>query len=329
MGLPIAALAAASSMDSTDLFEMEQPGISVKLTKQQLAELLFPEPALFSGLAAIDTVNDADLFALEQSGVIKKLSKSQLITLLALGYLTVDQTILKQNGDIVSYDGSNHVTGQTPRWRVVPQAAYTEAAPASSSTITFAGGGPTDGVYLKAGQYFSVGSPVRVVQGSLTYYGICTAVTDTLLTISGAAITTFNNIVSLSVGSKDMVKHVQMRSATTNYPATYPAFVTKGCTHLWKGPTGYLCSYSCAHMNTSATTQILLRFGGRNTVTYPAHVIPAAGTATTYGAFVDLSPGNIQQSLCYVSDGEKIIVITSPLGGSADYLIVCMTFVVP
>lgn len=329
MGVTISGMPAATTLDDVDLFEVEQAGVSKKLTKLQLATLLNPNPKLFSTFTAVSALNDPDLFAVEQAGVIMKLTKLQLLTLLGLGGITVDQTILKQNGDVVYYDGTNYVTGPTPRWRVIHQDAYTEAAVASSSTITFAGGGPTGQIYLKGGDYFSVGSPVRVVISATTYYGICTAVTDTLLTISGAILPTATAITSLSVGSQDMVKRVSMSFVAATYNASTTLVLTKGCQHRWHGATGYLCSYSVAHMNTSATTEVTLQMNGGSDVVATG-VIPAAGaSAILYGAFTESAAGTLIAANLAIAHNQTITAKTPTAGGSADYLVINMTFVVP
>ena len=320
---------AATVLNGTDLFEIEQSGVSKKLTKTQLAALLMPSPALFSGLTAIASLNDADLFVLEQASTIMKLTKLQLVTILGLSGLIVDQTILKQNGDVVYHDGSNYVTGPTPRWRVVHQNAYTEAAGAhTSSTITFAGGGPTGNIYLKGGDYFSVGSPVRTVIAGLSYYGICTAVTDTLLTIAGAALPTATAITSLSVGTSDMIKHVSMRFAGTSYNASTTLVLMRNCQYYWRGATGYLVEYACSHMNTSAGTIVQLQVSG-GAVVSSVGVTPGAGTATTYGAWVSSRANPLTYTAGEVTDNSTIYATTPTIVGLADYLIICMTFVVP
>ena len=335
MGLSITALAAATTLGDTDLFEIEQPGVSKKLTKSQLATLLSPSPALFSGLSATTSVDDADLFVVEQAGVIMKLTRSQLVTLVTEGILTVDATILPQSGDVVYYDGANYFPGAPPRWRVVHQDAYTESAPASTSTITFAGGGPTGGINLKAGDYFAVGDPVRVVQlGPVDYYGICTAVSDTLLTINGATLKTWQNIVRLDVGTRDMVKHVQLCANSTSYPVKYPNRIVSGCQHLWQGATGYLTACSGAHMNTVSTNIVAVRHSNSS----PEQIIhsgpaigvtPGAGTATTYGAFYDVPLGAVQQLNSAITHNSLIRLDSTLAGGSSDYLIMCLTYVVP
>jgi len=329
VGVAISDMPAATVLNGTDLFEIEQSSVSKKLTTTQLRALLLPAPALFSGLTSVSTLNDADLFVLEQSGVIMKLTKLQLVTLLGLGGVTVDQTILKQYGDVVYYDGTNYVTGPTPRWRWVQPAAYTEAAVASSSTITFAGGGPTGNVYLKAGEYFSVGTPVSATINGISHYGICTAVTDTLLTISGAILPTATAITGLWVGKPDMVKRVSMNFVAATYNGSTTLVLTKGCQHRWHGATGYLCAYAVAHMNTSSTTQVTLQMNGGSDVVATG-VIPAAGaSATVYGAFTASAAGVLIQANLAIAHNQTITAKTPVAGGSADYLVVDMTFVVP
>lgn len=272
-------------------------------------------------------VNEVDLFEIEQDGISKKITKNQLRSLLFSDPSFA--VALPQRGDSLVYDGADFVPGPRGGWRTIHQNAYTESSPASSSTITFAGGGPTNGIKLKAGDYFAVGSPVRVEIGSGTYYyGICTAVTDTLLTISGM-ILPLSAINSLAVGTQEMVKHVEMVFPETTYNTLGAAVaLNKGCTHRWRGATGYLVAYSCSHMNTSSTTNVNLKMNGGTNVS-TAGVIPAAGTSTTHGAFTDSALGDIIAANCAISDKQTITAVVPTAGGTADYLIICMTFVVP
>lgn len=329
MGVAISGMPAATVLNGTDLFEIEQSGVSKKLTKTQLAALLLPAPAIFSGLPAVTVLNDADLFVVEQGSVVSKLTKLQFVTLVGTSGITVDQTILKQNGDVVSYDGTNYVTGPTPRWRVVHTDAYTESAVASSSTITFAGGGPTGGIYLKGGDYFAVGSPVRTVISGTTYYGICTAVTDTLLTISGAILPTATAITSLSVGTPDMVKRVTMSFVSTTYNGSSTLVLTKGCQHRWHGATGYLCQYAVAHMNTSATIQVTLQMNGGSDVVATGVIPAAAASSSVYGAFTTSASGVLIAANLAIAHNQTITAKTPVITGLGDYLVINMTFVVP
>ena len=285
-----------------------------------------------SGLIAGTIINEADVFEIEQAGVSKKITKAQLRKLMFSDPAFVTPIALPQEGDAVSYNGTDFITGEVPRWRVIHKDAYTEAAVASSSTITFAGGGPTSGIKLKGGEYFAVGSPVRTVIGSTTYYGICTAVTDILLTISGAILPTATAIVSLSVGRPSNVKHVTMTYPTTGYNAftgyTVSAPIPRGCLHRWRGATGYLVAYSCSHMNTASTTVVNLKMNAGTNVS-TAGVIPAAGTSTTHGAFVDSALGDLIAANLAIADKQTITAVVPTAAGSADFLIVCMTFVVP
>lgn len=286
-----------------------------------------------SGMTAGTVLNEADVFEIEQAGVSKKITKTQLRALLFSDPAFAVPVALPQNGDAVSYDGTDFVTGAVPRWRVVHTDAYTEGAVASSSTITFAGGGPTSGIKLKGGDYFAVGSPVRVVIGATSYYGICTAVTDLLLTISGASLPISTAIVSLSVGTPGMVRHVQMAVPATTYNASTTLVLPKGCVHRWRGSTGHLVAYSCSHMNTSGTTVVSLQMnngGGAAPDVSVAGVIPAAGaSATVHGVFVDSAVGTLNVANVTIADRQTITAKTPTIGGTADFLIICMTFVVP
>jgi len=333
VGLSIAALAAGSSLAGADVFEIEQPSLSAKLTKTQLAALLLPAPALFSGLPAVTVVNDTDLLEIEQGGVVSKLTKTQFLALFNPGAFTLNQTIIKQNGDVISYNGSSYVTGPTPRWRVIPQDAYSELSATTFNTITFAGGGPTGGVCLKATDHFSVGMPVRTVLAATqyvpanTYYGICTAVTDTLLTISGSSIKDITPaaITSLSVGSADMVRHVQLAFSTTAYNTVEGGAVGKGCVFRWKGSTGYCVCASAAHMGVGTGTLVRVYI---NNLTLPFQITPNVGTASTYGTWADTGAMSVPSS-CLITNNQLLSVLTLSIGAANDYLIICMTFVVP
>ena len=284
-----------------------------------------------SGLVAGTVLNETDVFEIEQAGVSKQITKAQLRKLMFSDPAFAVPAALPQNGDVVSYSGTDFVTGAAPRWRVVPAAAYTAAQVASTSTITFAGGAAASGINKNATDYFSAGLPVRVVIGANTYYGIChgATTTTTLLAISGAILPLSTAIVSLSVGTRDMVKHVDMLFPETTYNTLGAAVaLNKGCTHRWRGATGYLVAYSCSHMNTSSTTVVNLKMNAGTNVS-TAGVIPAAGTSTTHGAFVDSALGDLIWANLTIANAQTITAVVPTAGGTADYLIVCMNFVVP
>lgn len=280
-----------------------------------------------SGLTAGTTLGEDDVFEIEQVGVSKKITKNQLRKLLFSDPAFAVPAALPQNGDIVSYDGADFIAGAFPRWRVIHQNAYSEATPASSSTITFDGGAITAGIRLKATDYFVVGTPVRVEIGAgVFYYGICTIVTDSLLTISGA-ILPLSPIISLAVGDPSVLKHIEMTFPAVTYNAS-TTLVLRHCQHYWRGPTGYLVAFACSHVNTSAAVNVNLQMnGGANVST--AGVLPAAGTATTRGLFVANALGDLIAANVAISDKQLITVKTPVITGTADFLTVQMTFVVP
>lgn len=281
-----------------------------------------------SGLVAATVINEADVFEIEQSGVSKKLTKTQLRSLMFSDPAFVTPAQLPLEGTVVSYNGTDFISGGIPRWRVIHQDAYTEAAVASSSTITFAGGAITNGIKLSA-DVFEVGAPVRVLIAGTYYYGICTAVTDTLLTMSGGILPTATAITSLSVGRPEFVKHVRMTYPDTGYNGSTTLVLAKGCIHRWRGRTGYLVAYSCSHMNTSNSTVVQLQMNGGSDVS-TAGVIPAAGaSATVHGAFTDSALGDLIAANLTIADKQTITAKTPTAGGSADYLIIDMTFVIP
>lgn len=280
-----------------------------------------------SGLVAASTIAESDVFEIEQSGISKKVTKAQLRALLFSD--PAFSVELPQLGDSLTYNGSDFVSGQRGGWRIVNQAAYTESSPASTSTITFAGGGPTSGIRLKGGDYFSVGSPVRVEIGAgIYYYGICTAVTDTLLTMSGM-IMPLSAIISLAVGTQEMVKHVELRYPAITYNTLGAAVaLNNGCIHRWRGKTGYLVAFSCAHQGTSATTVVNLKMNAGTNVS-TAGVTVAAGGASTMGAFTDSALGDLIATNVIINDKETITIVVPTAGGTANYLVCCMTFIVP
>jgi len=286
-----------------------------------------------SGLVASSELAEADLFEIEQAGVSKKLTKTQLRSLLFSD--PAFSVAFPQPGDSLTFNGTDWVPGVRGGWRVIHQNAYTEASPASSSTITFAGGGPTNGIKLKGGDYFAVGLPVRVEIGTGEFfYGICTAVTDTLLTMSGM-IMPLSAISSLAVGTREMVKHVDMRYGyAAGTTAVYTGFgsttaIPRGLSHRWRGATGYLVAASAAHTNTSSTTVVNFKMNaGTNVLT--SGLTPAAGSLdTTQGAFVDAANGQIIAAHAAIADGQTITTVCTNAGTTAESLNVCLTFIVP
>lgn len=280
-----------------------------------------------SGLAVATDIAEADQLEIAQSAVSKSITKQ----LLRRKFFSdpAYSFNLPQKGDSLVFNGTDWVPGARGGWRTVPIEAYTEAAPASSSTITFAGGAPTNGIALRGGDYFAVGSPVRVEIGASTfYYGICTAVTDTLLTMSGM-IMPISAITSLAVGTQEMVRNIQLVYPTTTYNTLGAAVpLPRGCNHRWRGPDGYLVSASVAHMNTSSTTNVNFKMNaGTNVLT--SGVIPAAGTATTQGNFTDSALGDIIAANAKIQDKQNITVVVPTAGGTADFLVAILTFIVP
>ena len=284
-----------------------------------------------SGLPAATVLANADVFEVEQSGVSKKITSLQISNLLfppGSPNVLLDGAILPQNGDVINYKGSAWISGATPRWRVIHQNAYSEAAVTNNYQITFTGGGPTGGIYTKGGDYFAPGSPVRTVIAGTTYYGICYQVTDNLLSIAGGILPLATAITSLSVGNPDMVKLVRMQFVGTTYNGSAVNVLTNGCQHRWHGATGYLCQYSCCHQNTSATTVVQLQMNAGSNVS-TAGVIPAAGTAGVAGAFTDVGLGNLIAANVAIANNQTITAKTPTVGDLADYLVISMAFVVP
>lgn len=280
-----------------------------------------------SGLTAASEVTEATVFEIEQSGVSKKLTKTQLRSLLFSD--PAFSVVLPQKGDSLTYNGTDFVSGARGGWRTVPQAAYTEASPASTSTITFAGGAAASGINLRGGDYFAVGSPVRVEIGASTYYyGICTAVTDTLLTMSGM-ILPLTTIISLAVGTNEMVKYVDLHYPTTTYNTLGAAVpLAFGCVHHWRGASGYLVAASASHTGTSSTTVINFKMNaGTNVLT--SGITVGAGGASTRGTAVNSTLGDIIAANAVIADSQAITVVVPTAGGTANYLIACLTFIVP
>ncbi len=286
-------------------------------------------------------LNETDEIEIEQAGVSKKLTKKQLRSLL---FKASPAPVL---GDYISYDGTDFVaTAPVPpleRWTVIDQIAYTESGAITWDRVLFDGGAPSGGVNRKASDYFSVGLPVRVEIGAgVFYYGMCSAVSTTLLTVSNAifpsagSIIPASPIISLAFGTLEMVKHVSMAFVGTNYNTSTTLVLTNGCQHRWIGPTGHLVEATCSHMNTAFNTVVNLHMNGGSPVLWYG-MIPGAGTATTHGAF---SPrpiyhtdfGTLTAANAVISHNQTITAKT-PVRGDAphvgDFLIINMTFVVP
>ena len=81
-------------------------------------------------------------------------------------------------------------------------------------------------------------------------------------------------------------------------------------------------------MNTSSTTVVNLKMNAGTNVS-TAGVIPAAGTATTHGAFTDSALGDIIAANAAIADKQTITAVVTTAGGTANYLVICMTFIVP
>ena len=278
-----------------------------------------------SGLAAASILNEADIFEIETAGVSKKVTK----TLFRKNLFIDPADPAPVSGDVLVYNGTDFVptTPDPPpvlvRWTVIDQIAYTESAPINAWQVQFDGGAGR-----KTGDYFSIGLPVRVEIGAgVFYYGMCTSLSGTILNIA-IAILPSAPIISLAVGTPEMVRHVQMSVPAVTYNTLGPTIpLVKGCLHRWRGAPGHLVAYSCSHMNTSATTVVNLKMNGGSNVS-TSGVIPAAGTATTHGAFVDSVVNDLIHANVAIADRQTITAVVTTAGGSADFLVICMTFVV-
>lgn len=81
-------------------------------------------------------------------------------------------------------------------------------------------------------------------------------------------------------------------------------------------------------MNTSSTTNVNFKMNaGTNVLT--SGVIPAAGTATTQGNFTDSALGDIIAANAKIQDKQNITVVVPTAGGTADFLVAILTFIVP
>lgn len=275
-----------------------------------------------NGLTAATTLAEADEFEIEQSGVSKKITKAQLRQLLLND--PAFSFAIPQEGDVPVYDGSDFSAGALPRWRVINQAAYTEASPSSSSTITFDGGSMTNGIKLKASDYFAVGSPVRTEIGTDTfYYGICTAVTDSLITIAGAPLA-LSPILSLAVGTPEMVRQIPIYVGKAAY-AQVVADLTAGKLRWW-GRTGYLVAFSGAH-ETTGQPKINVKCNGNLVSTNDSN--NGIQLSATPGTFVDNPAVEIDPANYVIAHGQDVVIRVTALVGSQSYLSMSLVFVVP
>lgn len=277
-----------------------------------------------SGLVAATELNEADIFEIEQAGVSKKLTKQQLRALMYSDPLFASPALLPKTGDVLQYNGTDFAPGAVPQWRVIDQVAYTEASVATSSTITFAGGGPTNGVNLKGGDYFAVGDPVRVVISAVSYYGICSAVSDTLLTITGAPLPLSTAITSLSVGRPDMVKRIPIFVGKSDYAASV-ANINAGVLR-WRGRTGYLVTFSATH-DTTGQPKINIKCNGNLVSTNDSN--NGIQLSATPGTFVDNSAVAISTANYAIADSQDVVISVTAAVSSQNFLSVMLVFVVP
>lgn len=277
-----------------------------------------------SGLSAATTIKEADLFEIEQDGISKQITKTQLRSLMFSDPAFSVPDTVPQNGEVVSYNGTDFVTGAVPRWRVVPSAAYTTTAVANSFQITFSGAAQANGVNLKGGDYFAIGDPVRTVIGSTTYYGICTAIADNLLTIAGAPLQTATAIVSLSVGTPEMVRQIPIYVTNDDY-AVAVGDMTAG-TFRWRGRTGYLVAFSGAH-STTGQPKINVKCNGNLVSTNDSNL--GIQLSATPGTFVDNSAVAISQANYAIADAQSVVVRVTAEVATQRYLSMSLTFVVP
>lgn len=282
-----------------------------------------------SQMIAATVVNEGDVFEIEQTdGVSRKLTKKQLRSLLFSDPAFVAPPTVPIEGDSIYYSNGDFVLGPPSRWRVISPLAYVATSPGLGVSVAFNGGVTASGVPRKATDYFVVGLPVRVEIGAgVYYYGIVDQVIEFGISIAGALLPTAP-ILSVAVGTPDMVKHVDMIFPDAGYNSSTTLVLAKGCQHLWRGKPGYLCSYSCSHMNTASLVNVNLQMNGGSNVSATG-VMPAAGTATTRGAFVTSVLGTLVAANVRIDDKQLITVKTPVITGSADYLIVSMVFVVP
>lgn len=279
-------------------------------------------------LLAASELNDGDLLEIEQiDAVSRKLTKAQLRKLLFTDPSFA--ALLPMVGDVASYTaGGDWVSGPQPRWRVIPPAAYVATSPAAGVSVAFPGGVTSSGIARKATDYFRVGDPVRVEIGAgVYYYGFAGDVIEFGLTFVGALLPT-QPILSLAVGTPDMLKCVDMIYPDTAYNTSTTLVLDKGCQHLWRGRPGYLAAYACSHMNTGSLITVNLQMNGGANVSLTG-VQPAAGTGTTRGEFVSSILGSLVQANVKIQDEQVITAKTPVILGLGDYLIINMVFVVP
>lgn len=285
-----------------------------------------------SGLNAVETPATTDVLEVEQSTGSAKATIQQIDDLVFNDTLDLDATILPIEGDLATYDGSAWEPNAEPRWRVIPSSAWTTTVSTSDAnrtiTITFNGGEVTDGVYLKASDYFEAGVAVRVTTNSDTYYGVCVSATDTDLTLHVAAIS--GTVSGVAVGTKDMVKTIRLVAKGTGYDGGGVTYVAKGCQHRWSGPPGRLVLIEYSHMTSASNLPSLVLHNGNSTATLndTATEIPAGASASVYGAWVKgwwIYAGNDE-----MTEGSVLRIVVSVAGGTpSDYLICSILVVVP
>lgn len=277
-------------------------------------------PKMISDLPSAVSISDADVVAVEQAGVSKKITWASLRSAVAFEFGQ------PKKDDLLVMTGSGFRAKSEQRWRIVPQAAYISTG-VTSMMVTFPGGAPASGIKRKATDYFAVGDVVRVQVNGIFYYGMCKAVTDTTLTTTGARIPGGSSIQQLAIGSRSMLRSLTLRVDGTGYATSTSLPLTKGCRHRWQGKTGHLFAVFATHMNTSTTIQVSSEINGVDVMTFPMF----AGTATTYGNWAGNDTLQISDAAAKaeITDGDLITVKSVVIGGSADWPIFQLYFVVP
>lgn len=278
-----------------------------------------------SDLTAATAFNDADQVELLQSGSNLKLAKSLLRKLL---YGTA------ADGNTPRYDATaaDYVLDDSTGYRAVNTGRYS-TTPLSTSQFTVTN---TDDFELRdsaglANGTIAKGLPVRFVISGTAYYGIVTdGVQNTSITIAGASITgTFS---ALCVGPfEKVVQRVFPMTAAVDYSNTVSVthLATFGRTYFkWRGPRGYLVTYSVVHQVAAATTQpkINVLVAGSRVGTFDSN---QGIQPTTAGTWVDNSAVAINTSNYDINNDEalEVEVTAAGTGTAGDYLTVSCTFV--
>jgi len=192
------------------------------------------------------------------------------------------------------------------RWRPLLTSEYT-ATPATTSTVTVVSGTSN----------FKQGSPVRYKYGGTTYYGICTAITSSLLTIAGATLDTGTDLTELAVGQPDLVviKRVYVAAVYNGAVQNILENTTEEVL-LWQHGKAYAVRYSGAQGTNDTGTESFVNLQIAASAVGTENTNNGIQMSSSGGSFVHSSAVAINTSQYEIDFGDSIEFRVTDVTGS-------------